>query len=99
MVLRMVAYAWAGFGAAFGPILIFSLFWEKTTRNAALVGIVTGGVTVIVWRNISGGLFELYEIIPGFLFSSIMIVLVTWVETHGPLSKPASVSGERTQNS
>lgn len=79
MVLDLVAYAWAGFGAAFGPTLILSLYWPRMTRGGALAGIATGGVTVIVWRNMSGGVFELYEIIPGFVLSVVAIVVVSLV--------------------
>ena len=63
-----------GFGAAFGPALILRLYWPRMTRTGALAGIATGGITVIVWRNLSGGLFDLYEIIPGFLLSVAAIV-------------------------
>ncbi|WP_210409035.1 sodium/proline symporter PutP [Methanococcoides sp. AM1] len=76
-VLDLVAYAWAGFGAAFGPAIIFSLFSKKMTRNAALAGMLIGGFTVIVWKQLSGGIFDLYEIVPGFVLSSIAILLVT----------------------
>ena len=80
-VLELVSYAWAGFGAAFGPALILSLFWRNMTRAGAIAGIVVGGVTVVVWGNLSGdflgieGLLDLYEIIPGFLFATIAIVV------------------------
>jgi len=76
-VLDLVAYAWAGFGAAFGPTVLLALFWRRMTRNGALAGIFVGGVTVIVWKQLHGGLFDLYEIIPGFVFSLIAIVLVS----------------------
>ena len=74
-VLNMVSYAWAGFGAAFGPALLVSLFWKNMTRNGALAGIVVGGLTVVIWEQLSGGLFELYSLIPGFVFSLIAIGL------------------------
>jgi sodium/proline symporter len=73
-VLDLVAYAWAGFGAAFGPAIIFSLYWPDMNRIGAIAGVVVGGVTVIVWGNLTGGLFDLYEIIPGFLLSAAAIV-------------------------
>ncbi|MTI12612.1 sodium/proline symporter PutP [Sansalvadorimonas verongulae] len=76
-VLGMVAYAWAGFGAAFGPALIISLFWDKMTRNGALAGIVSGGLMVVIWNQFSGGVFDLYELIPGFIVSCLSIVLVS----------------------
>jgi len=76
-VLDLVAYAWAGFGAAFGPAIIFSLFSRKMTRNAALGGMISGGVMVILWKQLSGGIFDLYEIVPGFILSSFVIWLIT----------------------
>ena len=76
-VLELVSYAWGGFGAAFGPVVILSLFWKRMTRNGALAGMVIGAVTVIVWKNISGGIFDIYEILPGFVFASIAIVAVS----------------------
>jgi len=72
-VLDLVSYAWAGFGAAFGPALILALFWRRMNRWGALAGIITGGTTVVVWGNISGGIFELYEILPGFIFAAVAI--------------------------
>jgi len=74
-VLDLVAYAWAGFGASFGPLILFSLFWKRTNRNGALAGIVSGGLMVIVWKQLSGGIFDMYEIVPGFAVSSLAIVL------------------------
>jgi sodium/proline symporter len=76
-VLDLVAYAWAGFGAAFGPAILFSLFSKKVTRNGVLAGMIVGGITVIVWKQLTGGIFDLYEIVPGFVFSSIVIWLVS----------------------
>ena len=74
-VLDMVAYAWAGFGAAFGPTLVLSLFWKRMTRNGALAGIIVGGITVLVWKQFA--LFGLYEIVPGFIFSCLTIYLAS----------------------
>lgn len=76
-VLDLVAYAWAGFGAAFGPTLMLALYWKNMTRNGALAGIIAGGVTVIVWKQLQGGVFDLYEIIPGIVISTLAIVLVS----------------------
>lgn len=73
-VLGLVAYAWAGFGAAFGPVVIFSLLWKRMSYSAALVGMVVGAVTVIVWKELDTGL---YEIIPGFIACSIAIWIVS----------------------
>ncbi len=76
-VLALVAYAWAGFGAAFGPVVLFSLFWGRMTRNGALAGMVSGAVTVIVWKQLTGGIFDVYEILPGFLIACASIVFVS----------------------
>lgn len=73
-VLDLVSYAWAGFGAAFGPVIVFSLFWRKMTALSAIVGMLVGATTVVIWSNLSGGVFDLYEIVPGFLLASLMIV-------------------------
>lgn len=73
-VLGLVSYAWAGFGAAFGPVVIFSLLWKRMTRNGALAGMLIGALTVILWKNLFGWT-GLYEIIPGFLFASIGILV------------------------
>ncbi|GGB49901.1 sodium/proline symporter PutP [Virgibacillus dakarensis] len=80
-VLELVSYAWAGFGAAFGPIILLSLFWKRITRNGALAGIIVGAATVIVWGGfLSGGIFDLYEILPGFLFNLIVTIIVSLLE-------------------
>ncbi|WLR48025.1 sodium/proline symporter PutP [Halobacillus litoralis] len=77
-VLGLVSYAWAGFGAAFGPVIILSLFWKGITRNGALAGIIVGAVTVVVWGDfLSGGIFDLYEIVPGFILGGLVSILVS----------------------
>lgn len=76
-VLGLVSYAWAGFGAAFGPALILSLYWKQMNRLGALAGILVGGITVVVWKQISGGIFDLYEIVPGIIFATVAIVVVS----------------------
>jgi len=77
-VLDLVSYAWAGFGAAFGPIIILSLFWKRITRNGALAGIIVGAITVIIWGDfLSGGIFDLYEILPGFVFNLMITIIVS----------------------
>ena len=75
-VLGLVAYAWAGFGAAFGPLIILSLLWKRMTLNGALVGMIVGAVTVIVWKNTMADT-GLYEIVPGFILSLISIIVVS----------------------
>jgi sodium/proline symporter len=76
-VLGLVSYAWAGFGAAFGPVVLFSLLWKRTTRNGALAGMVVGAVTVIVWKQLG---LPLYEIIPGVAFASLAIVVASLLD-------------------
>jgi len=65
-VLMLVAYAWAGFGAAFGPLVILSLYSKNITKNGAIAGMIIGTLTVIIWKQLEGGIFDLYELLPGF---------------------------------
>lgn len=74
-ILEMVSYAWAGFGASFGPAVLMSLFWRRTTRNGILAGITVGGLTVLIWKQFA--LWGLYEIIPGFALSLLAIYIVS----------------------
>ncbi len=76
-VLELVSYAWAGFGAAFGPVVLISVVWSRMTRNGALAGMSTGAVTVIIWKHY--GWLDLYEIVPSFLFASVAIILVSLI--------------------
>jgi len=76
-VLELVSYAWAGFGAAFGPAILFSLYWPKYTKHGALATIVSGAMIVIVWKQLSGGIFDLYEIVPAFIMASIVGYVVS----------------------
>ena len=69
-VFRIVSFAWAGFGATFGAVMLFSLFWKRTNRNGALAGMIVGGVMVFIWKYLIaplGGLFGIYELLPAFL--------------------------------
>ena len=77
MVLELVSYAWAGFGAAIGPALLLSLYWPRMTGAGALAGILAGGLTVAIWKPLEGGLFDLYEILPGILISALTIYVVS----------------------
>lgn len=81
-ILDMVAYAWAGFGAAFGPAILMSLFWRRTTRNGTIAGIIVGGVTVLVWKQFAW--LGLYEIVPGFIFSVLAIYIVSKLGAEPP---------------
>jgi sodium/proline symporter len=83
-VLGMVSYAWAGFGAAFGPVVLLALFWSRMTRNGALAGMLVGAGTVLVWKQFAW--FGLYEIIPGFVLAMLAIVAVSLLGKRPALS-------------
>lgn len=75
-ILGLVAYAWAGFGAAFGPIIILSLYWKKMTNWGAIFGMIAGAATVVIWSNV--GLSDvMYEIVPGFIINLVISVVVS----------------------
>ena len=79
-VFMIVSFAWAGFGAAFGPVMLFALFWKRSNRCGALAGMVTGGVVVFVWKFLVrplGGAWNIYELLPAFLAASLAIVVVS----------------------
>lgn len=79
-VFRIVSFAWAGFGAAFGPAMLFALFWKRSNRNGALAGMIVGGAMVFIWKYLiapMGGIFTIYELLPAFICSSIAIVIVS----------------------
>ncbi len=77
-VLGMVSNAWAGFGAAFGPLVLISLLWGRMTRNGALAGMIVGAVTVLIWQHFQW--FKLYEIVPGFALSAIVIIVFSLLD-------------------
>jgi sodium/proline symporter len=81
-VLDLVAYAWAGFGATFGPVMLISLLWRPMHKTSAIIGMLGGGITVLVWNNIesSYALFELYELVPGFLIAMLCILLNEFIQ-------------------
>lgn len=76
-VLDLVSYAWAGLGATFAPIVVVSLYWRDMNRHGAFAGMLVGGITSIVWNKLSGGIFDIYELLPGFLFAFIAIIVVS----------------------
>ncbi len=76
-VLELVSYAWGGFGATFGPVILLGLYWKQMNRNGALAGIVVGGLTIVIWKSISGGIFDLYEIVPGFISATLAAIGVS----------------------
>jgi sodium/proline symporter len=88
-VLGLVSYAWAGFGAAFGPAILLSLYWRRMNRYGALAGIVVGGASVVIWKQLAGGIFDLYEIVPGVLFATVAIWAVTLATAEPPPSVQA----------
>ena len=80
VIFKVVSFAWAGFGATFGPIMLFSLFWKRTNKAGAIAGMVSGAAMVFIWKlGISkiGGAFAIYELLPAFIFSAICIVVVS----------------------
>ena len=79
-VFAIVSFAWAGFGAAFGPAMLFSLFWKRTNLSGVLAGMVSGGVMVFVWKFVVrplGGAWNIYELLPAFIVSAMFIVVVS----------------------
>lgn len=79
-VFEIVSFAWAGFGATFGPLMLFSLFWKRTNRYGAIAGMVSGAAMVFIWKFVIsklGGAFSIYELLPAFIFSSICIMGVS----------------------
>ncbi len=79
-VLEIVAYAWAGFGASFGSVILVSLFWSRMTRLGAIAGMITGAIMVVAWKNYLAIRLDipLYEIVPGFISALIAIVVVSY---------------------
>ena len=76
-ILKLVSFAWAGFGASFGPVVLLALFWRRLTRWGALAGMTTGAVVAAVWANLPGGIFDLYELLPGFVANLIVTIVVS----------------------
>jgi sodium/proline symporter len=82
VIFQIVSFAWAGFGATFGPLMIFSLFWKRTNKAGAIAGMVGGAAMVFLWKLVIsqlGGVFAIYELLPAFIFSSICIVLFSLI--------------------
>lgn len=79
-IFRVVSFAWAGFGAAFGPLVLFSLFWKRTNKAGAVAGMVTGGAMVFIWKYVIAKLspvLNIYELLPAFILSSLAIMAVS----------------------
>lgn len=82
IIFSLVSFAWAGFGATFGPIILFSLFWKRTTRTGAIAGMISGGAMVFIWNLLLkplGGIFAIYELLPAFLLSCIVVIVVSLI--------------------
>jgi len=92
-VLSLVAYGWGGLGATMGPVILLSLYWEKMTKFGAVIGMILSVITVIVWKNLSGGIFELYEIVPGFTMCCLGILIGSILERRFSKS-PINISEE-----
>ena len=93
-VLGLVAYAWAGFGAAFGPVVVLSLTWARMTRNGALAGVLVGAATVVLWKHTGS---SLYEIVPGFIAATVAIVAVSLLGRAPPAHVLATHAGVRAE--
>lgn len=81
-IFGITSFAWAGFGATFGPLMLFSLFWKRTSYIGAIAGMVTGGAMVFFWElviNPLGGIWSIYSLLPAFILSSIVIFVVSLV--------------------
>ena len=81
-ILVLVSYAWAGFGSAFGSAILLVFVWKKYTRNGVIASMISGAITVIVWKELEGGVFELYEMIPGFAFALLSGMLVSFIRPN-----------------
>ena len=80
IIFEVVSFAWSGFGATFGPIILFSLFWKRVNRAGAIAGMLSGGISVFVWKLLLkplGGVFGIYELLPAFLVSCLFILVVS----------------------
>ena len=79
-VFQIVSFAWAGFGATFGPVMLMALFWRRSNRQGALAAMLTGGVMVFVWKYVLrplGGVWDIYELLPAFLLALLAGILVS----------------------
>ena len=95
-VFRVVSFAWAGFGAAFGPVVLFGLFWKRSNKWGALAGMVTGGAMVFIWKYLiapMGGAWAIYELLPAFVVACIAIVVVS-LATEKPSAEIEAIFDE-----
>ena len=83
-VFRIVSFAWAGFGAAFGPVMLCALFWKRTNKQGAIAGMIAGAAMVFIWKYLiapMGGAWAIYELLPAFIVGLIAIIVVSLATT------------------
>ena len=98
-VFEIASFAWAGFGATFGPVVLCALFWKKANKYGITAGMISGGIMIFVWKyGISklGGIFSIYELLPAFIVALLVIVIVSYA-TGGP-SKEVIEKFEEVKN-
>ena len=81
-VFRVISFAWAGFGAAFGPVMLLAMFWRRGNKAGAVAGMLAGGIMVFVWKYLispMGGAFAIYELLPAFIIALVVDVVVSGV--------------------
>ena len=93
-VLELVSFAWAGFGAAFGPIVLLSLYWRKLTAWGAIAGLIAASVTVFVWGNTEALHSAMYEIVPGFIINLVIAVVVSLITYKANSVEAAEINEE-----
>ena len=101
IIFEVVSFAWSGFGATFGPIILFSLFWKRINKAGALAGMLSGGAMVFVWKLLLkplGGIFGIYELLPAFLVSCVFIVVVSLLTAKPSAEMEAEFERARTYN-
>ncbi len=101
VIFQIVSFAWAGFGATFGPLMLFSLFWKRTTRAGAIAGMVSGAGMVFLWKLVIkplGGAWGIYELLPAFIFSAVCIVVVSLLTKAPSKEVEADFEAVRTGN-
>ena len=79
-VFKIVSFAWAGFGAAFGPVMLLALFWKRSNKYGAIAGMLTGGAMIFVWKFVIaklGGAFAIYELLPAFIIALVVNIVVS----------------------
>ena len=79
-IMNMVENAWGGFGAAFGPVILFSLFWKRLTYKGAIAGVIGGAVTDVVWLLVLTEKTGIYELLPGFLVGAVCCIVVSLID-------------------